>query len=184
MKYTQLIILRNQGLIKIISFFLMSFFLFSCSSKDKKFEKEITDIIKLESNSNMIESRGYNKSGNLDGPTNLSLYLNDDNNIESKVYNQTGSVYQGYESWDDTYVLEYDDMFRYKKSNYFGIGGKISKSQKGTTDVSYNIKFYDSDTTLYVGFFGDNWSQSDKFSLQNPDSVRIHVQRMFELSKK
>lgn len=122
-----------------------------------------------EGNFKSMTSVYYNWSGNLGGPSSVNLSFNKEENlILLKARNTTGSPYTGYEQWEDTYYLDfnegiwvYDDVSE-KKGRYYGIGfGENPPTLQGTTGYKGNIQVYeDLPNVLLVQVFGggnSNW---------------------------
>lgn len=175
--------------IKFTLLLLVVFVITSCNSH-KEVDNKMKELIKLEqaetdkdgniltdnSLTSLESEEGSNISGNTaDGSTKMKVYENTEDKIKIKVDNLTGNVLSGYTQWDDLYELEYKDMFIINDEGRIGFGGTISKSARGTKDISYNIKYIEGEKQLYISIFGGTekapWKQWCYFKFKNPETV-------------
>ena len=175
--------------IKFTLFLLVVLVITSCNSH-KEVDKKMKELIKLEqaqtdkdgnvltdNSLTALESEeGGNQSGNTaDGSTKMKVYENTEDKIKIKVDNLTGNVFSGYTQWDDLYELEYNDMFIINEDGRIGFGGTIEKSAAGTKGITYNIKFNEKRSELYISFFGgtetSKWNQWCYFKFKSPETV-------------
>ncbi|TLP72897.1 YARHG domain-containing protein [Maribacter sp. ACAM166] len=114
------------------------------------------------------------------GPTNMDISYSE-GEIGITVFNQTGNPYKGYESWDDVYTLEFDDTWGINNDEGVGIGGKILKSNKGTHNINYNIKYLHKQSQLYITFWNEYWKQWGYFEFKDNNSVKESCQKLYNL---
>jgi hypothetical protein len=153
-----------------------SFFLFSCGTESKLFEK-FFDLTSTKTPLKPVESFlvdgntpegvmilnkdaeggfksfavcGYNWTGNLSGPSTVTLSFDKTKElIVVKTKNTTGSIYTGYDTWEDTYFLSFEDIFTIdenedEKGRKIGIGFKKNPdSFEKTSGYTGNILVYE-----------------------------------------
>lgn len=184
---------KNFNILKLFSILISAFTLVSCGKESLYFEN-MTKLTESKTPVNQVESFmvnndtpedvmilnkdseglfksagvfGYNWSGNLSGPSSIKLSFDKENQlIVVETKNTTGSVYTGYETWEDTYYLSFEEVWSYKeddeeKGEYYGIGLKKNpKSLNETSDYTGNIFVYkDNPNVLKIMVFGGGESE-------------------------
>lgn len=133
-----------------------------------------------------VNTQGSNKSGNFGGPSSVTLnfdYQTNQFSIETK--NTTGSMYTGWEIWEDTYYFApndiLNDMWVIDKSNdendpRLVINAKNNpNSLRGTEGYTVQLKFRLSEPQyIAVGVFGaDNaWRNNSRFWFKDSSEVK------------
>lgn len=163
---------------QIIILFSISTVILSCSNNNQVHEEMLEKIF-----SRSYTASGGNKSGINSGPTNMTIEKYKDGKIKVNVENQTGNVYSGYTTWNDSYLMDFSNVFKINKDNKFGFGGKIKKSEQGTTDITFNISWIvgnDGDEYLSLQFFNDYWSQWNRFEFEEASSVQNEFRKIVD----
>jgi hypothetical protein len=131
-----------------------------------------------------ITAEGSNRSGNLGGPSLIEIFAKrDDKKIIISSNNTTGSIYTGYEQWEDSYPVDLNDVFTYRDEEKFGIGtAKNTKSSGGTENYLTNIYFKNKDKSIvFMVFDGSEkstWSQSAIFHFKDTSTARDLVEKL------
>ena len=159
----------------------------SCGD-NKEVKLQLKELIKLEEitkdstdkamsdNSELVSDYGGNESGpNASGNTRMTMYVTKKDNIHVAVQNVTGNYISGFTPWNEGYDLEFSNVTSFKDDDGIGIVASIAKSETGTNDISYNIKYLYKDSTVYVVFFGGptnlRWKQWDYFHFKHPEKA-------------
>ncbi len=154
-----------------IYFLLLPFLLASCESNDYLHEELWVQVL-----SNRYESEGGgHRAGSTGGSTQMFAKQTDNHKIKIKAVTLMGNRLYGYEEWDDSYVLDFDNVFKIEEEDRFGFGGKIEQSDQGTTNIAYNIVWLtkkDGSESLYITFFNDMWHQWDYFEFEDKAKVK------------
>jgi hypothetical protein len=187
--------------LKIFTFLLILIFIISFTScgDNKEVKLQLKELIKLEEisadstdksmddNTELVSNDGGNESGqNATGNTKMTMYVTKNDDIHVAVQNVTGNYVTGFTPWNEGYDLEFSNVTSFKDNDGIGIVASIAKSEKGTQDISYNIKYLYKDSTMYVVFFGGpaelKWKQWDYFHFKHPEkalsimkSIQSHI---------
>lgn len=124
-----------------------------------------------------INVSGTNWSGNLSGPTTMTLSFNKDKKlIVVRTKNTTGSPYTGFDIWEDTFYLSFKEVWSYEENDEddgekVGIGFKENPdSFKKTSGYGGNIVSYkNKPNVLKILIFGggtSNWQIEGVFYFQ------------------
>jgi hypothetical protein len=166
---------------------ILLFSMISCS-ENKEVKLQLKELIKLEEitpdstdkatqdNTELVSDDGGNVSGqNASGNTKMTMYVTKNEDIHFAVQNVTGNYITGFTPWNEGYDLEFSNVASIKDDDGIGIVASIAKSEMGTHDISYNIKYLYKDSTVYVVFFGgptnSPWKQWNYFHFKHPEKA-------------
>jgi hypothetical protein len=185
--------------IKLLSITLSFFTLISCGNESLLFENftklietktplkpvksfvanndtpEDIMIVNKDSKGNLesISVCGTNWSGNLSGPTSMTLSFDKEKKlIVVKTKNTTGSPYTGYDIWEDTFYLSFKEVWSYEENGEkVGIGFKENpNSVRKTSGYGGNIVSYkNKPNVLKILVFGagtSDWQIEGVFHFQ------------------
>jgi hypothetical protein len=179
--------MKNSKISTILLCSILIFSIISCSD-NKEVKLQLKELIKLDEitedstdkamhdSTELVSDYGGNESSqNATGNTRMTMYVTKKDNIHFDVQNVTGNYISGFKPWNEGYDLEFGNASLIKDDKGIGIVASIAKSEKGTTNINYNIKYLYEDSTVYVVFFGGPtnlpWKQWDYFHFKNPEKA-------------
>lgn len=133
-----------------------------------------------------LTAEGANRSGNFGGPSLITIYADTANRkVNFASNNTTGSIYTGYEQWDDTYPIDLTNVFIYEEENKYGIGfSRNKRSERGTTDYTVNITYFPKEGRIaFIVFGGDSWEQSASFYFKDTKKTKLIMDKLIQLGK-
>jgi len=148
------------------------------NSRGKSIELEIVNGIQA------ITAEGSNNSGSQGGPSLITIFVDTaSRKIKISSNNTTGSIYTGYQQWQDTYPIDVKNIFGFEKENYYGIGfSRNEKSEKGTEDYTVNIKYVPKEEVVqFLVFGGDSWQQFASFYFKDIPKTKSIMDNLHRL---
>ena len=141
-----------------------------------------------------VNTQGSNNSGNLGGPSSVTLNFDHQTNqfsIETK--NTTGSMYTGWEVWEDTYYYGPKDLTNdlyvvdlstdKEEPRYVVISKNNPASLMGTEGYTVEIIFKPSEPQyIAIGIFGadNSWSNYSRFWFKDSSEVQSQFLQLYK----
>jgi hypothetical protein len=141
-----------------------------------------------------INTQGSNSSGNFGGPSSVTLnFVDQTNQFSIETKNTTGSMYTGWEIWEDTYYFGPKDLANdlyvvdlstdKEEPRYVVVSKNNPTSLMGTEGYTVEIIFKTNEPQyIAIGVFGaDNaWSNYSRFWFKDSSEVESQFLKLFK----